>query len=162
MYKLKNMTIVCENSQKANEIYHDDMFHKYGHIMTCDCKEYESYEIKTLNITDTTSVLKVHPNTSAKDLIGLLKNQKIDAIVLENSVDMFNDEYLIFENLDEFMDSIIEKNQKYELTENTASRIQDYLVTSKTEEQRKKVEKIFEICNDERVLTETLKKLFVF
>lgn len=158
MTTLVNMTIACSDIKKIKENYYQDLLGD-DKVLVCGTQQCEFDNVESLDIGSIT-VLKVSQYTSPKDLIGFAKQFGIDVIVLENSVDMFNELYRVFNSLEEFLNHIVESRQSYELSEITASKIAKKFDSS--DDFADTVHKVYEVCKDKRIFPEEIRELFIF
>jgi|GEM_PF-4349806 len=158
--KLKNMTVVSNEIETIKEYYNSSILGEC--IILKDNIEVDYYKIKSLNFGNII-VLKVHPDTTPKDMIGFLKsNHNLDVIVLENSIDKFDDEYIVFDEIEDMMDFIIEKNESYKLLDITVELILSMWETRDDEDFKEKVHKIYELSGDAKVYPKAVRDIFIF
>lgn len=163
MNQLKNMTIVCNEIIRAKALYIKSRFTDKNKYVIYENSEIKSSEIKSLDIGNT-CILKTEKLDTPKDVIGFLKLKKINAIVLDNSIDMFEEKYLIFDTLNELIEHIIEKQKNYELFEETIEKIglkyeEDQLNNNLNTDQ---MIKLSELYQDKKILTNSAHDKFVF
>jgi len=151
MEKLKSMTVLCDNCVNAEYAkdgwYSEQLGEK---IIVQGDKELDIYEIPFL-IIDNIVVLKVEQSTTPKDLLKILKDREIDAIVLENSVSLLDDDIYCFDNEDDVVDYVIEQNKPFTFIDITASYLQDSMKES--EEKKSKIMQLCKVSGDNKILT---------
>lgn len=139
---------MCENTEEAKEYWY--LEHLGPKIIIQRDKELDIDEIPSLTI-DNTVVLKVEQSTTSKDLLRILKKREIDAIVLENSVSILDDDIYCFDNEDDVVDYVIKQNKPFTFINITALSLQDSMKES--EEKKSKIMQLCKVSGDNKILT---------
>ena len=75
----------------------------------------------------------------------------IDAIVLENSVSILDEDIYCFDNEDDVVDYVIKQNKPFTFIDITASCLQDLMEES--EEKKSKIMHLVKVSGDNKILT---------
>ena len=157
MKKLKNMTIMCENAEEAKEYWYLEQLGK--NIIIKSDKELNVYDIPCLIINNTV-VLKVEESTTSKDLLGVLKHNGMDAIVLQDTIDILDEDIYYFNNEDDLVDYVIEQNKPFTFIDITAEYLQEWY--NEDEEKQTRIKQLYKVSGDNKILLAEVQDTFIF
>ena len=163
MEKLKDIAILCDDTEVVKDHWND--VHLGGlMVFNKNNEELDIFDMPYLEISDTI-ILKAVPSIISKDIIKILKlNPDINAILVENTLSTFDDEYFFTDDEEVLMDTIIQSNEKYDLLDLTIESISE-LVYDKGYEDKdflEKVHKVYELCGDPKIYPKDIREMFIF
>ena len=163
MNKLKDITIVCDDTELVRDHWNDIHLGE-AIVFNKNNEELDIFDMPYLEIADTI-ILKAVPSITSKDIIKILKlNPDINAILVENTLSTFDDEYFFTDDEEVLIDTIIQSNTKYTLLDLTIEAISElvYEKGSDNEVFLKKVHKVYELCGDPKIYPKDIRGMFVF
>ncbi len=163
MEKLKDIAILCDDTEVVKDYWND--VHLGGMmVFNKNNEELDIFDMPYLEI-GYTIILKAVPSITSKDIIKILKlNPDINAILVENTLSTFDDEYFFTDDLEILIDTIIESNEKYDLLDITIEAIAELLYEKGSDDEvfLEKVNKVYKICGDPKVYPEDIREMFIF
>jgi hypothetical protein len=156
--KFKQMVVICDNIEELKKLYFDKCITEYIIDVSNEDKiqEIARDEIEIMQINNTI-VLPVVEFCSIKDMIGILKVNNLNGIVLEALTTTYDKKYVGFANLGELIDFVINEKKQFKFIDSTAQKLSKRFTTN-----TEKMEELYKISKDSNILLDTIKDVFMF